>query len=69
MSKLHFYCSTHQLDIDSGINIEPSTLVRNKLQVVHVPCPHCKKTHRFLLADGSTEELWVPDGGRLPVIA
>jgi hypothetical protein len=69
MTALHFYCPTHQLDIDSGMNIEPSTLVRNKLKVVHVPCPHCDKTHRFLLADGSTDEPWVPDTQRFPVTA
>lgn len=51
MCTLHFHCPAHHRDIDSGIEVEERTLEQTRLNLVHVPCPWCGKTHRFLLAD------------------
>jgi hypothetical protein len=51
MGEIHFQCPAHQRDIDSGIHVDDATLQRTRLNLVHVPCPHCGRMHRFLLAD------------------
>lgn len=51
MCEIHFQCPAHQRDIDSGIDVDDDTLRRTRLDLVHVPCPHCGRTHRFLMAD------------------
>jgi len=51
MCEVYFYCATYDREIDSGMDIDHDTLQRNRLSLVHVPCPWCGKMHRFLLAD------------------
>jgi hypothetical protein len=62
MCEIHFQCPTHQRDIDTGINVDDATLQRTRLNLVHVPCPHCGRMHRFLVADGlpDLEEIRAP---------
>ena len=59
MSTLHFFCSSQQRDIDSGIDVDPKTYRQTRLNIVHVDCPWCAKTHRFLVADGRRRALYV----------
>jgi hypothetical protein len=54
--EIHFQCPTHRRDIDTGINVDDETFHRTRLNLVHIPCPHCDRMHRFLLADAHTDQ-------------
>ena len=51
MLDIHFYCPIVRWKIDTGIQMDQTTYERTRLNIVHVPCPHCSQTHRFLIAD------------------
>jgi hypothetical protein len=51
MIEIYFYCPTHLREIDVGIEVDKDTFERTRLNVIHVPCPHCGQKHRFLMAD------------------
>jgi hypothetical protein len=51
MIEIYFYCPTHRREIDVGIQVDMDTFERTRLNIVHVPCPHCSQKHRFLMAD------------------
>jgi len=57
MCEIHFQCPAYQRDIDSGIDVDEATLQRTRLNLVHVPCPHCGRLHRFLLADAQIDSV------------
>jgi hypothetical protein len=48
---LRFFCPTAQKYFDSGVIIDDATFVRQRLNIIAVACPHCERSHRFLLAD------------------
>jgi hypothetical protein len=52
MSSLHFYCPMHEREFEPGFDVDEDTFRRHRLKMVHVSCPWCERTHRFLLADG-----------------
>jgi len=51
MLDIHFYCPVDQKNIDTGIQVDQITFERTRLNLIHVPCPHCSRIHRFLMAD------------------
>ena len=51
MLDIHFYCPNVRRRIDTGIQVDQITFERTRLNIVHVPCPHCDRIHRFLMAD------------------
>jgi hypothetical protein len=51
MSFVHFYCAIHQRQIDGGFDLDRESFQRMRLEPVHVFCPLCAKTHRYLLGD------------------
>lgn len=51
MIEIHFCCPTNRRDIVTGIQVDEVTFERTRLNIVHVPCPHCSRMHRFLMAD------------------
>jgi len=52
---LKFFCATIGKPFDSGICMDAETYARERLNIVTVDCPHCKRTHRFLVADAQNE--------------
>jgi hypothetical protein len=65
MCEVYFYCTAYQREIDTGMDIDPDTLQRSRLCLVHVPCPWCGKLHRFLLADAKLNSSAVIDAPRI----
>jgi len=51
MAFMHFYCADHQREIDGGFDLDVDALRRLRREPVHVYCPLCSMTHRYLLAD------------------
>jgi hypothetical protein len=51
MAFMHFYCASHQREIDGGFDLDMDALRRMRREPVHVYCPLCSMTHRYLLAD------------------
>lgn len=51
MAFMHFYCASHQRKIDGGFDLDLDALRRMRREPVHVYCPLCSMTHRYLLAD------------------
>jgi hypothetical protein len=51
MSFMQFYCAAHQQEIDGGFDLDRETVQRMRREPVHVFCPLCSKTHRYLLGD------------------
>ncbi len=51
MLDIHFYCPVDQRNIDTGIQVDLTTFERTRLNLIHVPCPHCSRIHRLLMAD------------------
>ena len=51
MAFMHFFCASHQRKIEGGFDLDLETLRRMHREPVHVYCPLCSRTHRYLLAD------------------
>src|SRR3954447_23114915 len=51
MAFMHFYCASHQREIDGGFDLDLDALRRMRREPVHVYCPLCSRTHRYLLSD------------------
>ena len=51
MAFMHFYCASHQRKIDGGFDMDLDALRRMRREPVHVYCPLCSMTHRYLLAE------------------
>ena len=51
MAFMHFYCADHQREIDGGFDLDVDALRRLRREPVHVYCPLCSMTHRYLLED------------------
>jgi hypothetical protein len=51
MAFMHFYCASHQREIDGGFDLDLDALRRMRREPVHVYCPLCSRMHRYLLAD------------------
>ena len=55
MIDIHFYCPVVRRRVDTGIQMDQATFERTRLNIVHVRCPHCDRTHRFLMADSQVD--------------
>ena len=55
MIDIHFYCPVVWRRIDTGIQMDQTTFERTRLNIVHVPCPHCDRTHRLLIGDSQID--------------
>ena len=55
MLDIHFYCPVVRRRVDTGIQMDQATFERTRLNIVHVRCPHCDRTHRFLMADSQVD--------------
>jgi hypothetical protein len=51
MAFMHFYCASHQRKIGGGFDMDLDALRRMRREPVHVYCPLCSMTHRYLLSD------------------
>ncbi len=52
MPILNFLCPTTREYFDSGVRLDERSAAASRLNIVRVGCPHCRREHRFLLADG-----------------
>ncbi|MBB5051883.1 MULTISPECIES: hypothetical protein [Afipia] len=53
---LKFFCPTARQLFESGIWMDAETVNRQRLKLVSVDCPLCKRTHRFMLADARLDD-------------
>ena len=51
MAFMHFFCTSHQREIDGGFDLDRESLRRMYMEPVHVFCPLCARTHRYVLGD------------------
>ena len=51
MAFMHFFCTSHQREIDGGFDLDRESLRRMHMEPVHVFCPLCAKTHHYVLGD------------------
>jgi len=51
MERLYFVCPTTGEWVDPGIESELGTLLQIRFQEVTADCPHCGKTHTWLVGD------------------
>jgi hypothetical protein len=65
MPVLSFLCPTTRDYFDSGIRIDESSAAASRLKIVKVSCPHCRREHRFLLADGVFDGAGQADSARV----
>jgi transposase-like protein len=48
---LVYHCPTTRKDFTDDTILDRDTYVRQRMQIVAANCPHCGRTHRFLMAD------------------
>jgi transposase-like protein len=48
---LIYHCPTTRKDFTDDTILDRDTYVRQRMQIVAANCPHCGRTHRFLMAD------------------
>ena len=48
---LKFFCATVGKSFESGILMAAETYERERLDIVTAQCPHCHRSHSFLVAD------------------
>ncbi len=53
---LRFFCPSTEREFESGIIVDRDTYERQRLTIVSARCPHCARTHRFLMADAQFRE-------------
>jgi len=52
METLTFKCTWTDRVIETGIIVDPGTLLKIEALELALKCPHCVNTHRFLVRSG-----------------
>jgi hypothetical protein len=52
MDTLTFKCTWTDRVIETGIIVDPATLLKIETLKLSLKCPHCVNTHRFLMKSG-----------------